>query len=121
MATNIPKKIIDDKTLDAFNNTASFTKTIPSPSSEFETTLGFFLKFSGNHAAARSLTTDFIRQSKINNFDVQSLILELQGLDGLILNSALAAVFNSGREKTSILGFRQDRVGLNPVKRTVIP
>ena len=121
MATNLPKKIIDDKTLDAFNNEASFTKTIPIPASEFEITLSFFLKFSGNHAAARSLATDFIKQSKINNFDVKSLILEMEGLNGLILNSTLAAVFNSGRQKTSILGFRQDRIGLNPVKRTVLP
>lgn len=120
MTTNIPINNIDKKTLDQFNNLASFTETVANPDSEFETTLGFFLKFSDNHAAARILTTDFIKQSKINNFDVKSLILELAGLNGLQLNNALAAVFNSKREKTSLLGFRQNRVGLNPILRTVI-
>ena len=121
MSTNIPtKNSVDSETLRHFNNQATSTKTVSNPANDFEVILQFFMENTGNQDAARNLTKDFIEQARINNFDPIELVHELKGLNGMQLNSTIAAIFNAGREKTSLLGFRQNRQVLNHVERTVI-
>lgn len=118
--TNLPNKNIDSNTLRTFDNNAVFTDNIPISNSEYQIILTFFQEYSGNHTSARTLTDSFIKQAKINNFDPLSIIDELRGTGGMILNSTIAAIFNAGRKKTSMLGFRQNRVAIDHVLRTVI-
>jgi len=120
MVTNIPEKDIDSSTLRKFNNSASFTDPVKISGNKNDIILQFFLKFTDNHQAARALTSDFIKQAVINNYDPVDLVQELEGLTGMQLNNTLAALFNAGREKTSLIGFRANRVALDHISRTVI-
>jgi hypothetical protein len=95
-----------NKTKKLFNT--FFDKQIAYPSSKVDSVVGFFLNRGFQEAAAASIATVLLEQSKKDDINVMALLDTLSGYDSVQLSSLVTAVLNANRSATSKLGLRSE-------------
>ena len=78
--------------------------------SEVDAVIGYFLKRGFEKTAAINTASVLLQQAKIDDLNVQQLIDTLKGVTDVQLSLIVAQILNFNREKTSVLGFRDEAV-----------
>lgn len=76
--------------------------------SEVDAVIGYFLKRGFEKTAAINTASVLLQQAKIDDLNVQQLIDTLKGVTDVQLSLIVAQILNFNREKTSVLGFRDE-------------
>ena len=76
--------------------------------SEVDAVIGYFLKRGFEKVSAINTASVLLQQAKIDELNVQELIDTLKGVTDVQLSLIVAQILNFNREKTSVLGFRDD-------------
>lgn len=95
-----------DITTDFFNN--FYNIEISFNPSEVDAVIGYFLKRGFEKTAAINTASVLLQQAKIDEVNVQELIDTLRGVTDVQLSLIVAQILNINREKTSVLGFREE-------------
>ena len=93
-------------TTEFFNN--FYNKEISYNPSEVDAVIGYFLKRGFEKTAAINTASVLLQQAKIDDLNVQQLIDTLKGVTDVQLSLIVAQILNFNREKTSVLGFRDE-------------
>lgn len=109
--TNVNQRLGDD----GISSNLSF------PTNEFDAVIGFFENRGFGQIASRAVASTLLRQAKIDSVNVFKLIETLKGTSDLELNSVVTEVLNRNREKTSLLGFKNQGNSNKLEKRNIIP
>lgn len=72
--------------------------------------VGFFQKKGFDEDAALVVSTVLLKQAKLDNVPIYSLLDSLNQFDGLGLSQVVGEVLNNNRTPTSTLGFRTNAV-----------
>lgn len=84
-----------------------FTHKVSFPVEQIDAVTAFFIKRNFDDVAAKTLTTVLLNQARIDNVDVFELLDTLKGTNDLELSSIVTEIFNSYREKSSLLGYKE--------------
>jgi hypothetical protein len=95
-----------DITTEFFNN--FYNLEISYNPSEVDAVIGYFLKRGFGKVSAINTASVLLQQAKIDDLNVQELIDTLKGVTDVQLSLIVAQILNFNREKTSVLGFRDD-------------
>ena len=95
-----------DITTEYFNN--FYTLDISYNASEIDAVIGYFLKRGFDQTAAINTASVLMQQAKIDDLNVQELLDTLKGVTDVQLSLIVAQILNLNREKTSVLGFRDE-------------
>ena len=95
-----------DITTEFFNN--FYNLEISYNPSEVDAVIGYFLKRGFDKTAAINTASVLLQQAKIDELNVQQLLDTLKGVDEVQLSLIVAQILNFNREKTSVLGFRDE-------------
>ena len=95
-----------DITTEFFNN--FYNLEISYNPSEVDSVIGYFLKRGFDKTAAINTVSVLLQQAKIDDLNVQQLIDTLKGVTDVQLSLIVAQILNFNREKTSVLGFRDE-------------
>ena len=95
-----------DITTEFFNN--FYNIEISFNPSEVDAVIGYFLKRGFDKTAAINTASVLLQQAKIDDLNVQQLIDTLKGVTDVQLSLIVAQILNFNREKTSVLGFRDE-------------
>lgn len=87
-----------------------FTNQITFPSNQIDAVLGYFLKRGFQEQAARSTAIVLLNQAKVDNISVQQLLDSLKGVNDAQLSQLVTEVLNIYREKSSVLGYRLEKL-----------
>ena len=101
---NAPTEI----TTEYFNN--FYNLEISYNPSEVDAVIGYFLKRGFDKTAAINTASVLLQQAKIDDLNVQQLLDTLKGVTDVQLSLIVAQILNFNREKTSVLGFRDENV-----------
>jgi exosome complex RNA-binding protein Rrp4 len=99
---NAPTEI----TTEYFNN--FYNLEISYNPSEVDAVIGYFLKRGFEKVSAINTASVLLQQAKIDELNVQQLIDTLKGVTDVQLSLIVAQILNFNREKTSVLGFRDE-------------
>lgn len=97
---------VKDITAEFFNN--FYEIEISFNPSEVDAVIGYFLKRGFEKTAAINTASVLLQQAKIDEINVQELIDTLRGVTDVQLSLIVAQILNINREKTSVLGFREE-------------
>ena len=97
-----------DITTEFFNN--FYNLEISYNPSEVDAVIGYFLKRGFDKTAAINTASVLLQQAKIDELNVQQLLDTLKGVTDVQLSLIVAQILNFNREKTSVLGFRDENV-----------
>lgn len=120
MSTNLPSPIIQDS--------AEATKlffdqyglgTLEYNSNDVNATIGFFESKGFEKLAAISTAEVLLKQAKLENIPIFTLLDTLKQLDGLQLSGIVGQILNNNRRATSVLGYRQVDVTKIEVSRQI--
>ena len=75
--------------------------------SEVDAGIGYFLKRGFGEVSAINTASVLLQQAKIDELNVQQLLDTLKGVTDVQLSLIVAQILNFDREKTSVLGFRE--------------
>jgi hypothetical protein len=75
--------------------------------SEVDAVIGYFLKRGFGKVSAINTASVLLQQAKIDELNVQQLLDTLKGVTDVQLSLIVAQILNFNREKTSVLGFRE--------------
>ena len=95
-----------DITTEFFNN--FYDIEISYNPSEVDAVIGYFLKRGFEKVSAINTASVLLQQAKIDELNVQQLIDTLKGVTDVQLSLIVAQILNFNREKTSVLGFRDE-------------
>ncbi len=95
-----------DITTEFFNN--FYNLEISYNPSEVDAVIGYFLKRGFDQTAAINTASVLMQQAKIDDLNVQELLDTLKGVTDVQLSLIVAQILNLNREKTSVLGFRDE-------------
>lgn len=95
-----------DITTEFFNN--FYNLDISYNASEVDAVIGYFLKRGFQQVSAVNTAGILLQQAKIDDLNVQELIDTLKGVTDVQLSLIVAQILNFNREKTSVLGFRDE-------------
>jgi hypothetical protein len=95
-----------DITTEFFNN--FYNLEISYNPGEVDAVIGYFLKRGFDKTAAINTASVLLQQAKIDELNVQQLIDTLKGVTDVQLSLIVAQILNFNREKTSVLGFRDE-------------
>lgn len=95
-----------EATTEFFNN--FYNLEISYNPSEVDAVIGYFLKRGFEKTAAINTASVLLQQAKIDELNVQQLLDTLKGVDEVQLSLIVAQILNFNREKTSVLGFRDE-------------
>lgn len=73
---------------------------------ELDSVIGYFLKRGFGRVSATNTASVLLKQAKNDNLNVQELVDTLKGVTDVQLSLIVAQILNLNREKTSVLGFR---------------
>ena len=76
--------------------------------SEVDAVIGYFLKRGFGEVSAINTASILLQQAKIDELNVQQLLDTLKGVSDVQLSLIVAQILNFNREKTSVLGFRDE-------------
>ena len=105
-APNIESKNSKEITTEFFNN--FYDIEINYNPSEVDAVIGYFLKRGFGKVSAINTASVLLQQAKIDELNVQELIDTLKGVTDVQLSLIVAQILNFNREKTSVLGFRDE-------------
>lgn len=88
-------------------------------SSEYDAVKGFFENKGFDKDASDSMAYIILRQSKVDNVPVFQILDTFSTSNILEINEIIAEIINLNRFKTSVLGFKSNREGLNIVQRNI--
>jgi hypothetical protein len=94
-----------ESTIQAFSS--YYTAPIEINSSVYAAMTGFFTNRGFDEAAAESISTIIISQSKRDGFNPMKILDTLKGLNSIELSGLLGEILNYNRFKTSSLGIAQ--------------
>mgnify|MGYP000064699481 CR=1 FL=1 len=77
--------------------------------SEVDAVIGYFLKRGFERVSAINTASVLLQQAKIDDLNVQELLDTLKGVTEVQLSLIVAQILNFNREKTSVLGFRDEQ------------
>ena len=97
---------LTELTTEFFNN--FYNLEISYNPSEVDAVIGYFLKRGFDKTAAINTASVLLQQAKIDDLNVQQLIDTLKGVTDVQLSLIVAQILNFNREKTSVLGFRDE-------------
>ena len=108
--TNLP---INQVTIDSSDEVKSFFNNyfiapVTFPAEQVDAIVGFFKKRGFDDLAASSTSIILLQQAKIDQVNVFTLVDTLKGLSDVQLSAIVAEVLNYNRQKTSVLGYRQE-------------
>lgn len=86
---------------------------------EYDAVKGYFENKGFAKITAESLAYILMRQSRVDNIPVFSILDSLNKTSDLELNEVVAEIINLNRFKTSVLGFKSERETLNQVQRNI--
>jgi len=95
-----------EATTEFFNN--FYNIEISYNPSEVDAVIGYFLKRGFGQVSAINTASVLLQQAKIDDVNVQELIDTLKGVTDVQLSLIVAQILNFNREKTSVLGFRDN-------------
>ena len=75
---------------------------------EVDAVIGYFLKRGFGEVSAINTASILLQQAKIDELNVQQLLDTLKGVSDVQLSLIVAQILNFNREKTSVLGFRDE-------------
>lgn len=109
--TNLPQ----EKSTDSASGVKSFfdkyfQHQITFPSNQVDAVLGYFLKRGFQEQAARSTAIVLLNQAAVDNINVQQLLDSLKGVTDTQLSQLVTEVLNVYREKSSVLGFKLEKL-----------
>lgn len=114
MATNLPKKQIEDS---AANTKLFFDSYGQNPlefnANDVDTAVSFFTRKGFDQDAALAVAVVILKQAKLDNEPVYKLLETLEGFDSLQLSSLIGEILNNNRINISTLGFRTIPVSPN--------
>lgn len=105
---NLPPRTQSDSSVEVrefFNK--YFTHKVSFAVEQIDAVTAFFIKRNFDDVAAKTLTTVLLNQARIDNVDVFELLDTLKGTNDLELSSIITEIFNSYREKSSLLGYKE--------------
>ena len=119
--TNLPEKQINDS---AARTKLYFDTYGKSPlefnATEVDATLGFFEGRGFSKDAAQSISMSILKQAKLENISIFSILDNLKKLDELQISGLVSEVLNNNRPPTSTLGYRQRTPDITK-QRNVVP
>ena len=95
-------------TTEYFNN--FYSSQINFNPSELDAVIGYFLKRGFEKTAAINTASVLLQQAVIDELNVQELLDTLKGVTEVQLSLIVAQILNFNREKTSVLGFRDEEI-----------
>ena len=87
-----------------------FTQPLSFPSNQVDAVVGFFESRGFEKAAAASVATILLEQSKIDGVNVFELLESLKQFDKIRLTALTTAILNANRSAVSKLGYREENV-----------
>lgn len=120
--SSLPKEKVSntsDKGVTKFFNNY-FSETLTFPTNQVDAVITFFEKRGFDKAAAISVATTLLQQSKIDNVNVFKLLDTLKGLTELQLSAIVTEVLNYNRERSSTLGFKRTASSNKSEKRNIV-
>ena len=119
--TNLPAKQINDSAA----RTKLFFDTYGKAPLEFnatevDATIGFFEKRGFAKESAATISMSVLKQAKLENINVFTILDDLQKLDGLQISGLVSEILNNNRPVTSTLGYRKRTPDITK-QRNVIP
>jgi hypothetical protein len=87
-----------------------FSKSISFPSNQVDAVVGFFENRGFEKAAAASVASVLLEQSKIDNIDVFVLLDGLKSFDKVKLTALVTAILNANRSAISKLGYKENNI-----------
>ena len=106
MSDNSNAPTIED-TPEYFNN--FYNLNINYNPGEVDAVIGYFLKRGFQKVSAINTASVLLQQAKIDDLNVQELLDTLKGVTEVQLSLIVAQILNFNREKTSVLGFRDEQ------------
>lgn len=107
MATNLPSSIIQDSAakqklfFDSYGNVP-----LEFLANEIELTIAFFERKGFDTEAATIVAGTLLRQAKLDNLNIDSILKQLDGANNVNINAFVAEVINNNRSPSSSIGFR---------------
>jgi hypothetical protein len=95
-------------TTEYFNN--FYSSQINFNPSELDAVIGYFLKRGFGQVSAINTASVLLQQAVIDELNVQELLDTLKGVTEVQLSLIVAQILNFNREKTSVLGFRDEEI-----------
>jgi hypothetical protein len=85
-----------------------YTDPVSFPVEQVDAVIGFFKSRGFDDISANSTSTILLQQAKADNVDIFKVIDTLKGLTEIQLSAVVAEVLNYNRQKTSVLGYKQE-------------
>jgi hypothetical protein len=119
--TNLPEKQITDSAA----RTKLFFDTygqepLEFNSTEVDTAVNFFRSKGFNDDAAKVTSLTLLKQAKLENVSVFSILDDLKGFGELEISALVSEILNNNRPATSTLGYRQQISNVSK-QRNVVP
>lgn len=95
----------NDQELKQFFDTF-FTESISYPANQVDAVVGFFENRGFDESASTSIAAVLLKQAKIDNVNVFSLLDTLKGLTEVQISGIVAEILNYNRPKSSVLGYK---------------
>jgi len=119
--TNLPAEAVNDSAA----RTKLFFDTYGKEPLEFnatevDATLGFFTGRGFSQDAAQSITLALLKQAKLENVKIFTILDDLKKLDELQISGLVSEILNNNRPPTSTLGYRENIADVTK-QRNVVP
>lgn len=119
--TNLPAKQLTDSAAKTklFFDTYG-TAPLEFNATEVDATIGFFESRGFSKDAAASISMSVLKQAKLENTSIFSILDDLKKLEGLEISGLVSEILNNNRPPTSTLGYRNPSQDISK-QRNVIP
>lgn len=119
--TNLPERQINDSAARTKVFFDSYGKTpLEFNATEVDTTINFFTSKGFNKEAANAISLAILKQAKLENINVFTILDDLKGFDALDISNLVSEILNNNRPATSTLGYRQP-ISTVSKQRNVVP
>ena len=119
--TNLPERQINDSAARTKVFFDTYGKTpLEFNATEVDATIGFFEGRGFSQEAAQSISMSVLKQAKLDNVNIFSILDDLKKLDELQISGLVSEILNNNRPPTSTLGYRQQTPDITK-QRNVVP
>jgi hypothetical protein len=121
MSTNLPPQTNTDSATKVkvfFDN--YFNKQISYPAEQIDSVVDYFTKRGFDQVASTAVSTVLLQQAYVDQINVYTLLDTLKGLTEVQISAVVAEILNTNRQKTSVLGYRQQSTGEYLEARNVV-
>lgn len=120
MSTNLPISQIQDSAsgqklfFDSYGR-----EPLAFSANEIESTIAFFEKNGFDRDASVIIAGLLLKQAKLDNLSISTILKGLEGNDNLNLNAFIAEVLNNNRSPSSSIGFRVSDISKETAARNI--